>query len=102
MTYVAVTASLLETGALTNHVDFALPFRSARAIKDPEVLHFLDEVGRVGNLSLYADGDESRIKFLNDFPAWLCSSSLNKLINIDMFRFSSFTHGTIQAFEKSK
>ena len=99
MTFVAVTASLLESGVLTNHVDFALPFRSARAIKDPEVLHFLDEVGRGSNLSLYADGDESRIKFLSDFPAWLCSSSVNKLINIDMFRFSSFTHGTIQAFD---
>ncbi|CAN5280563.1 hypothetical protein BH10PSE13_BH10PSE13_10160 [soil metagenome] len=98
MTFVPVTASLLDSTVLTNHVDFALPFRSAGPIKDPEVLQFLDETGRDRNLSAYA-GDESRIKFLGDFPKWLFSSSVHELKNLEMFRFSSFTHGTIQAFD---
>lgn len=99
MTFVAVTPELTRGRSLFNHVDESMPYRSARAIRDPSVLSLLRDIESQKLLLSSLENADIGIEFLQAFPRWLLGSRENRLQNLDEFRFLSFTHGTIQAFD---
>lgn len=77
-----------------------LPYRKIRAINDPKVVQFIKNTYKDYTKLLKSLDDENiHNKFLNEFRKWIKSSKLNKLKNLDKFRFACFSNGSSQAFD---
>ena len=78
----------------------SLPYRKIRAINDPSVIKFIKSIYKK-NQSLYKSlNDENvHLNFLKEYRRWIKSSKLNKLKNLDKFKFSCFSNGSSQAFD---
>lgn len=77
-----------------------LPFRKIRAINDPIVIKFIKAIFKKDQ-SLYRSlNDENvHIDFLKEYKKWIKSSKLNRLKNLDKFKFACFSNGSSQAFD---
>ncbi|RZL28112.1 MAG: hypothetical protein EOP64_05510 [Sphingomonas sp.] len=97
--FIPVTAALTRPEALFNHTDVALPYRSARAIRDREVTAFIEAADAENDLLDALQDPHIRVRFLAAFPGWLQSSKRNRLVALETLPYVSFTCGTIQAFD---
>lgn len=99
MAHIAVSSDLINNHPLFNHVAEDLPYRSARAIKDSEVMSRIGAISASTSLGASLSSPDIRIQFLEAFPKWLGQTQLNKLRNLGAFPYVTYTHGTIQAFD---
>ncbi|MBV9863099.1 MAG: hypothetical protein JO267_13245 [Alphaproteobacteria bacterium] len=99
MTFIPVTPALIQTQKLLNHVDQALPYRSGRAIRDPDVVSFLERLDSENMLLSATENADFRIEFLRRFPEWLQSSRQNRIASLAAFPYVAFCHGTLHAFD---
>lgn len=97
--FTPVSTRLTNPGTLLNHTHEALPYRSACAVRDPEVVAFLKDLETGGGLLACLESSSVRVDFLNAFPKWAMSSRHNRLKNLDALPYTSFVNGTIQAFD---
>ena len=77
-----------------------LPYRKIRAINDPEVVKFIKGIFK-NNQSLYKSLNDTKIHndFLKEYKKWIMSSNLNKLKNLNKFKFACFANGSSQVFD---
>ena len=77
-----------------------LPFRKIRAINDTQVINFIKQIFKKNN-NLYKSLNDKNIhsKFLKLYINWIKSSKLNKLKNLNLFKFACFSNGSSQAFD---
>ena len=77
-----------------------LPFRKIRAINDPVVTKFIKNIFKKDQ-GLYKSLNDENIhfKFLKEYRKWIKSSKLNKLKNLNKFKFACFSNGSSQAFD---
>lgn len=97
--FTPVTTGLTQPESLFNHTNDALPYRSARAIRDPDVLAFIEALDTRGGLLASLEETKVRAAFLEAFPKWAISSQRNQLRNLDALPYTAFVNGTIQAFD---
>ena len=77
-----------------------LPYRKIRAINDPNVIQFIKNIYKdYSNLYNSLDDENIHNKFLKKYRKWIKSSKINKLKNLDKFKFSCFSNGSSQAFD---
>ena len=78
----------------------SLPFRKIRAINDTQVINFIKQIFKKNN-NLYKSLNDKNIhsKFLKLYINWIKSSKLNKLKNLNKFKFACFSNGSSQAFD---
>ena len=99
MSFVVVTPALTRTQKLLSHVDESLPFRSGRAIRDPDVVAFIEKLEAERILCTAIENSDLRVEFLRTFPEWLRSSKKNQIKNLEALPYVSCSHGTLQAFD---
>lgn len=71
-----------------------LPFGHSTAINDIEVLKSLSV-----DLSALSNIDTNKV-FCDQYLSWLKSHSTHKIFGLDNFKFSVYSHGTSEAFDK--
>src|SRR5207253_511991 len=99
VTFTVVTSALTRAQKLFSHVGESLPYRSGRAIRDPDVVAFIEKLETRNTLLSAVENTHVRTDFLSAFPEWLRSSKTNQVKNLDALRYVSFSSGTIQAFD---
>tara|TARA_B110000008_G_scaffold193594_1_gene192212 strand:+ start:231 stop:1133 length:903 start_codon:yes stop_codon:yes gene_type:complete len=77
-----------------------LPYRKIRAINDPAVVSFIKGIFK-NHPSLYESLNDKNIhiNFLNEYKKWIKSTKVNRLKNLDKFKFACFSNGSSQAFD---
>ncbi len=84
---------------LINQVGKNLPYRSIRAINDPEVLRFLKEITKKLDFHKITKDKYLQNKFLKTYKNWILSSKLNNVKNLNRFKYSCYTSGSTQVFD---
>jgi len=74
-----------------------LPFGSAFAIRDPEVLAVINSF-RPATVEIFDDTDIIKT-YCNEFKKWIQSSTNNNLTNIEQFKHAVYSNGTTQGFD---
>lgn len=82
-----------------NKLNTALKYKSIRAINDPKVLQFTDNLFRKKLINNILNDKQITSKFLNTYEKWLQSSKLNKLKNLKKFKFKCLSTGSSQVFD---
>jgi hypothetical protein len=71
-----------------------LPFGNSAACQDPNTLALLDSFTIGDKLVNYNN------TFCQQYLAWIQSSTKNTFVNLDDFKFASYSNGTSEAFDK--
>ena len=82
-----------------NHVKKNLPYKSIRAINDKIVLNYLEKITKKLNFNKITKDENIQKKFLNTYVSWIKSSKLNKLKNLNKFKYACFSTGSTQVFD---
>ena len=82
-----------------NKVNKNLPYRSIRAIDDPEVISFLNQINKKTNLKKILENKEITKTFLKEYLKWIKSTKLNNLKNLKQFKYLCFAAGSSQVFD---
>jgi hypothetical protein len=82
-----------------NYVANNLPYRSISPINDTEVISFLKKIEKKIKLIKILNDGSIQKKFLNRFKKWIQVSKLNKIKNLNRFKYSCISQGTSQAFD---
>ncbi|MDC2998195.1 hypothetical protein OAY90_00920 [Candidatus Pelagibacter sp.] len=82
-----------------NKVNKNLPYRSIRAIDDPEVILFLNQINKKTNLKKILENKEITNTFLKEYLKWIKSTKLNNLKNLKQFKYLCFAAGSNQVFD---
>lgn len=82
-----------------NKVNKNLPYRSIRAIEDPEVILFLNQINKKTNLKKILENEEITKTFLKEYLKWIRSTKLNNLKNLKQFKYLCFAAGSSQVFD---
>ena len=72
--------------------------RRARAIKDPEVLSFLDSVMSRSGFSACLGDERVAARFVSRYYEWVQSSTLNRLSGLNAFQAACYSQGTTESF----
>jgi len=99
MTFIPVTQALLQPLKPLNHVEPSLPYRSSRAIRDPHVVAFLEELDSRPMLRFASENTDARVELLTRYPECLQSSRQTQLDNLGAFPYVAVSHGTLHAFD---
>lgn len=75
-----------------------LPFGHSKAINDASVLTVIKGINF--NYADILSNDTINKKFCSEYVDWIKSSNLNSLIGIDDFKYTVFSQGTSEAFDK--
>ena len=70
-----------------NKVNKNLPYRSIRAIDDPEVISFLNQINKKTNLKKILENKEITKTFFKRILKWIKSTKLNNLKNLKQFKY---------------
>ena len=82
-----------------NKVNKNLPYRSIRAIDDPKVISFLNQINKKTNLKKILENKEITKTFLKEYLKWIKSTKLNNLKNLKQFKYLCFAAGSSQVFD---
>src|SRR5712691_11411650 len=99
VTFIPVTQALVQPQKAPSHAERLLPYRSNRAIRNRDVIAFLEELDAHSMLRSVSENTDARVEFLRRYPEWLQSSRQTRLDNLDAFRYVACTHGTLHAFD---
>lgn len=76
-----------------------LPFRDLRAINDKKVIFFINNLLKNKNLFKILNNSKIHDTFLKEYFAWINSSKLNKLYNLNKFKHRCFSNGSSQSLD---
>ena len=82
-----------------NKISQNFSYKSVRAIKDKNVLIFLNKLMKNSNLKNILEDETIEKKFLVKYAKWIQSSKLNNIKNLRKFKFMTFANGSSQVFD---
>ena len=75
-----------------------MPFGNAFAIEDPAVMKLLADIDI--NIPAILKDNDIHNKFMTRYKQWIQDSKNNTVLGLDKYKYSCFTNGTTEAFEK--
>ncbi len=82
-----------------NSINQKLPYKSIRAINDPDVLRYLNSILNKKVISKVLNDKLIENKFLKYYKKWLLSSKLNKLKGLGNYKYLNYANGSSQIFD---
>ena len=82
-----------------NSINQKLPYKSIRAINDPVVLKYLNTILKKKKILDIVNDKKIEKTFLRRYKKWILSTKLNKLANLNKFKYLSYANGSSQIFD---